>query len=1149
MIVSVIGRPKVLTLPRAESREPTGCVMSRLSASGPHRSSLWRRLRPRENAATRLRGARACLALLAALAVLALAVPEQAEAQTVTTFISNSAQASGGAAHNPRATAFTTGDNTAGYGLTSVDIYTSTQSGSPNPLVKIVRNSAGDQPGTLHATLINPATVTDNNANTFNAPPNTTLTANTVYWLVVSNDAAEGGEGFRIKTGSATADTGAAMGWSIGAALWTLDIRTAWSNSNSRTIFAVKGTTVAGGTNNAPTVANPISNQTATVGTALSYEFPANTFADTDAGDTLTYTATQSDDSVLPSWLSFAALTRTFSGTPMAADVGTVSVKVTASDGTDSVSDTFDIVVGLPVDTAMTLVSNAGQGQDFQWSTGSDRSQPFTTGAAGATLSSVEIISEDAEGDDAAVSLCTVDGSDHPTSSCTVLTAPSSFAIGTLVFRAPDGTTLAANTTYSVLITSPGRDSLRLDATGSDNEDAGAAMGWSIANIFDIHSIVTDTWGFGSRTRSLRITIKGTINNAPTVATAIPDQTATTGTAFNYAFPDTTFADADGDTLTYTAMLADDTMLPSWLSFTAATRTFSGTPQATDVETVSVKVTASDGNGGSVSDTFDIVVDLPPDTSPTLVSNAGQGDDHSWANSKDRSQAFTTSAGATLSSVEIISEDPEGDDVAVSLCTVDGSNHPTSDCTVLTAPPSFAAGTLVFRAPANTPLAANTTYSLLVASPGNEFLVLDATFSEDEDAGGATGWSIADTFDVEMSSNTWVANSGRALRITIKGTITASSNNAPTVATAILDQTATAGAAFSYAFPPATFADADSDTLTYTATLADDTALPSWLSFAATTRTFSGTPTAAETVSVKVTASDGNGGSVSDTFDIVVSANTPATGEPTISGTARVGRTLTASDLGIMDVDGLPSASTFTYQWLRKAGATSTSISGANSITYTLQTADFGNKVAVRVSFIDRGGNPEMRTSGDYPTSGTVQANNTLVSNVGQTLSNVTSLATYHVAQSFTTGANAAGYTLSSIELRFRTAFGVGTSTPTVKLFSVSATGTEVATFAGPAMFDTNGTKNYAFTPTSTVTLLTSTTYWVVAEGGNGDWAYTASDSEDATPATGWSIADGSAFRAAGTTGSFTPNPGSTYMIRVNGTTGGGTPVTSATRR
>ena len=370
----------------------------------------------------------------------------------------------------------------------------------------------------------------------------------------------------------------------------------------------------------------------------------------------------------------------------------------------------------------------------------------------------------------------------------------------------------------------------------------------------------------------MRITIKGTLNKAPTVATAIPDQTATTGTAFSYAFPPATFNDADSDTLTYTATKSDDTALPSWLRFTAATRAFSGTPQAADVETVSVKVTASDGNGGSVSDTFDIVADLPPDTSPTLVSNAGQGGNSAFSISQDRSQAFTTSAGATLSSVEIISKDNQRDDVAVSLCTVDGSNHPTSDCTVLTAPPSFAAGTLVFRAPANTTLAANTTYSLLVTSPGGEQVTLDATTSDNEDAGGATDWSIANTFDYKTSTNVWV-NTTRVLYITIKGTLgTTTTNAAPTVATAIPDQTATAGTAFSYAFPPATFTDADSDPLTYTATKSDDTALPAWLSFSAAERAFSGTPQAAdvETVSVKVTASDGNSGSVSDTFDIVV---------------------------------------------------------------------------------------------------------------------------------------------------------------------------------------------------------------------------------------------------------------------------------------
>ena len=514
---------------------------------------------------------------------------------------------------------------------------------------------------------------------------------------------------------------------------------------------------------------------------------------------------------------------------------------------------------------SVTLVSNATKGSDASSNITGDRAQAFTTGAAGATLSSVEIISEDPEGDDVAVSLCMVDGSSHPTSDCTALTAPSSFAAGTLVFTAPANKTLAANTTYALLVASPGGQLLRLDATFSNSEDAGGAPGWIIADDFHTET-ASNVWDANSSSASLRITIKGTITaSVPTVATAILDQTATTGTAFDYMFPADTFTDADGDTLTYTATLDDNSALPSWLSFAPATRTFSGTPTAADVGTVSVKVTASDGDGGSVSDTFDIVVDLP-----TLVSNAGQGVNVAFGISQDRSQAFTTSAGATLSSVEIISEDNQGDDVAVSLCMVDGSNHPTSTCTVLTAPPSFAAGTLVFRAPANTPLAANTTYSLLVASPGGQVLTLGVTESDNENAGGATDWSIANVFDYKTST-VWTDNaSSRALYITIKGTLSSSTNSAPTVATAIPDQTAMSGTAFSYQVPAATFTDADGDTLTYTATLADDTALPAWLSFAPATRTFSGTPTAAETVSVKVTASDASE-SVSDSFDIVVS--------------------------------------------------------------------------------------------------------------------------------------------------------------------------------------------------------------------------------------------------------------------------------------
>ena len=98
--------------------------------------------------------------------------------------------------------------------------------------------------------------------------------------------------------------------------------------------------------NDAPVVAHAIADQNATQGSAFSFQFAANTFNDVDVGDTLTYTATLDTNAPLPVWLSFDAATRTFSGTPQAGDISTVAVKVTASDGTLSVSDTFNIAVG-----------------------------------------------------------------------------------------------------------------------------------------------------------------------------------------------------------------------------------------------------------------------------------------------------------------------------------------------------------------------------------------------------------------------------------------------------------------------------------------------------------------------------------------------------------------------------------------------------------------------------------------------------------------------------------------------------------------------------------------------------------------------------------------------------------------------------------
>ena len=95
---------------------------------------------------------------------------------------------------------------------------------------------------------------------------------------------------------------------------------------------------------------------------------------------------------------------------------------------------------------------------------------------------------------------------------------------------------------------------------------------------------------------------------------------------------------------------------------------------------------------------------------------------------------------------------------------------------------------------------------------------------------------------------------------------------------------------------------------------------------------------------------------------VLARRNSPASGLPTISGTAEVPSELTADISGISDADGLGNA-TFSYRWIANAGTADTEITGARSFTYTLSADDEGKTVAVRVSFIDDWGNYEELAS------------------------------------------------------------------------------------------------------------------------------------------------------------------------------------------
>jgi Ca2+-binding RTX toxin-like protein len=344
-------------------------------------------------------------------------------------------------------------------------------------------------------------------------------------------------------------------GTPLNADVGTLSVRVTATDTSGRSVSEVFDVTVAN-TNDAPVVAAPIADQGAAEDSAFGFTVPAGSFADMDAGDTLAYTAALADGSALPSWLTFDAGTRTFGGMPGNADVGTISVRVTATDSVGaSASDVFDLAVANTNDAPSVASPIADQGAT------EDAAFNFTVAAS--AFADVDI------GDILQYTASLADGSALP---------------GWLLFDPATRTFSGTPANGDV-----GTVAVRVSAT-----DPSGASGSDVFNV-----AVANT------------------NDAPTLAAAIADQAAQDTVAFSYTVPVGTFADVDaGDSLVYSTGT-----LPSWLSFDAATGTFSGTPGAADIGAVSVEVRGTDGDGLFASDSFQLVVGAAPDR--TVTGTAG----------------------------------------------------------------------------------------------------------------------------------------------------------------------------------------------------------------------------------------------------------------------------------------------------------------------------------------------------------------------------------------------------------------------------------------------------------------------------------------------------------------------------------------------
>ncbi|TJZ63051.1 T9SS type B sorting domain-containing protein [Sphingobacterium olei] len=150
-----------------------------------------------------------------------------------------------------------------------------------------------------------------------------------------------------------------------------------------------------------------------------------------------------------------------------------------------------------------------------------------------------------------------------------------------------------------------------------------AVFDFDVQNSYSIRVRVTDSGGL---VLELPFSISITdVNEAPTVVNPIPNQTATENITFNFQFAANTFNDIDvGDVLTYSAQLSGGGSLPAWLSFDPISRTFSGTPGNDDTGSIAIEVIANDGNGGAVSDSFELSIqgvnDAPVISAPLTIS-------------------------------------------------------------------------------------------------------------------------------------------------------------------------------------------------------------------------------------------------------------------------------------------------------------------------------------------------------------------------------------------------------------------------------------------------------------------------------------------------------------------------------------------------
>ena len=408
----------------------------------------------------------------------------------------------------------------------------------------------------------------------------------------------------------------------------------------------------------------------------------------------------------------------------------------------------------------------------------------------------------------------------------------------------------------------------------------------------------------------------GKVAVGPVLTTQTAAQTWKLGQAVNFALASNTFTDPQGQKLTYSATLSSGAALPSWLSFNNTTGTFTGTV-ANNAAGLSIKVTATDTSGFSASETFSIATPAP--AAPTVTAQTA-------------SQTWKLGQAVNFTLASNTFTDPQAESLTYSATLSSGAALPSwlvfnaSTGTFTGTVPNTAAGlsikvtatdlggaassetfSVLTPAPAAPTVTAQTTSQTWKLGQAVNFTLASNTFTDPQaeklsySATLSNGAALPSWLTFNASTGTFtgtVPNSAAGLSIKVTATDLGGASSsetfsvltpapaAPAVTAQTTTQTWKLGQAVNFTLAANTFTDPQAEKLTYGATLSNGAALPSWLTFNASTGTFTGTvPNTATGLSIKVTATDLGGASTSETFSVLTPATAPVLTAQTASQT------------------------------------------------------------------------------------------------------------------------------------------------------------------------------------------------------------------------------------------------------------------------